>query len=571
MIQHTESNHDRLAWFVPLRLALYVVLFLVVVLWMGYPGFLRLPFMVYSALTLLLTLSLFFEPRVRWRAASNLTVLLQFLAEISIEAAIIYATGNVNSHFSVLFVLTIVSAALVYRLVGTFLVASAVASAYCYIIWLGLYNAGETSGATRVLETIFVVRDSVFYAIFLHVLIFYLVAFMSGYLADRLRAEKQALADTSSELRRARLETDDILRNLNSGLLTIDAQGFVIYFNQAAEKILGYREEEVKGILCDEAFAERMPDLAESLRQALSSLIDQPRREISIISADGRSVPLGLSTSVLVEESGVPRGVIAIFTDLTEAKVLEAKVRAADRLAAVGELSASIAHEIRNPLAAISGSVEVLAHELHLSGPNDKLMRLIVKESHRLSKILSDFLLYARIGRPTYHKVDLNRVIYEVIELVRHHATYRSDIEIALIGDEQVVYVVGDADLFKQLLLNLAINAVDAIGQSPGRLDFRVVVERAGETVTLCIEDNGSGMTPEVRERIFDPFYSTKKQGTGLGLAIVHRICTMQMLDISVDSHPGAGTRFSIQFKRFASTASESRPADAPQPASFGA
>lgn len=551
MNERADKDNNRLAWFVPLRLALYVILFLVVVLWMGYPGYLRLPFVVYSALTLLLTLSLFYEPKVRLQTATSTVVLLQFVAEIAIEAAIIYATGNVNSHFSVLFILTIVSAALVYRLVGTFLVASVVSVLYCYIIWLGLYNAGETAGA-KVLETIFSVRDSVFYAIFLHVAIFYLVAFMSGYLADRLRFEARALADTSSELRRARLETDDILRNLNSGLLTIDSQGYVIYFNQSAEKILGYREEDVKGILCDEAFAERMPELSQSLRQALSSLTDQPRREISITCRDGHTVPLGLSTSVLIEETGAPRGVIAIFSDLTEAKALEAKVRAADRLAAVGELSASIAHEIRNPLAAISGSVEVLAHELKLDGSNDQLMQLIVKESHRLSKILSDFLSYARIGRASYQKVDLNRVIYEVIDLVRHHDSYTQDIDIEVQGDESITYVVGDADLFKQLLLNLAINAVDAFDGSEGRIVFRFEDDESRRLVRLFVQDNGPGMSAEVRERLFEPFYSTKRQGTGLGLAIVHRICSMQKLDLDVYSRLGEGTRFSIDFRRFA-------------------
>ena len=166
----TEQTMSRLSWFVPLRLALYVILFLVVVLWMGYPAYIQVPFVIYSILTLLLTLGLFFENRISLPTASKTVVLLQFLSEISIEAAIIFSTGNVNSHFSVLFILTIVSAALVYRLIGTFLIASAVSVAYCYMIWLGLYRAGDVSSATRILETIFHARDSVFYAIFLHIL-----------------------------------------------------------------------------------------------------------------------------------------------------------------------------------------------------------------------------------------------------------------------------------------------------------------------------------------------------------------------------------------------------------------
>jgi two-component system sensor histidine kinase PilS (NtrC family) len=374
---------------------------------------------------------------------------------------------------------------------------------------------------------------------------------MAGYLADRLRREKQALDDTSRQLRRARLETDDILRHLNSGLLTIDAQGYIIYYNRAAEKILGYPETAVRGQPCESVFAERMPELSETLLQALRKRQDRPRREISIVSPAGHAVPLGLSTSVLLEEQGEPRGVIAIFSDLTEAKAMEAKMRAADRLAAVGELSASIAHEIRNPLASISGSVEVLADELQLEGTNAQLMQLIVKESHRLSKILSDFLEYARLGRRTYDKVDLVHLINEVIDLVRHHASYREDIFIDMTSDESVIYVDGDADLYKQLLLNLALNACDALNGGRGQIIFTVVVHAGSDVVELYVQDTGPGMPPETLERIFEPFFSTKKQGTGLGLAIVHRICALMGLELNVDSREGQGTTFMVEFHRY--------------------
>ena len=217
-------------------------------------------------------------------------------------------------------------------------------------------------------------------------------------------------------LRRARLETDDILRHLNSGLLTVDARGNIIYFNRAAERILGYHEEDVKGMLCDEVFAERMPCLAQCLRDGLIAGLEHPRKELEITNLRGQKLPLGLSTSILREEDREMRGIIAIFSDLTEAKQLEAKVRTADRLAAVGELSASIAHEIRNPLAAISGSVEVLKREQQVSHENNRLMTLIVKESDRLTNILNEFLSYARIDRPAYNKVEICHLISEVLE-----------------------------------------------------------------------------------------------------------------------------------------------------------
>ena len=553
----------RLGWFLPLRLASFVILLGVVVFWMGYPGYLELPFIVYSLLTLGFTLVLFFETRIRLPIVAQLVIGLQFLLEILVDSGVIYASGNIHSQFSALFILTIVSASLYYRVVGTLVIASAVSTAYTYIIWLGLHQEGG-EGTMSALKTIFSATDSVFYAIFLHILIFYLVAFISGYLADRLRKEKEALVDTSRQLRRARLETDDILRHLNSGLLTVDAAGYIVYYNRAAEKILGYREEEIKGLRSNEAFAGRMPQLSDRLQQALERRQDEPRKEISIVAMDGHTVPVGLSTSVLLEEHGHVRGVIAIFSDLTEAKALEAKVRAADRLAAVGELSASIAHEIRNPLAAISGSVEVLNGELELNGQNRQLMELIVKESHRLSRILSDFLDYARIAQPRYDKVDLHRTVNDVIELLRHHRTFTDQTRILFESEESMVYVSGDADLFRQLLLNLVINACDALEGEAGEISFLVQVDQTAGSAVLHVRDTGPGMSPEQQEKVFQPFYSTKKNGTGLGLAIVHRICSMLALGLDVHSLPGYGTTFSVGFRLHRSEQSGTTPSVSP-------
>ncbi len=259
----------------------------------------------------------------------------------------------------------------------------------------------------------------------------------------------------------------------------------------------------------------------------------------------------GLSVSILTEESGGIRGVIAIFSDLTEAKQLEKKVRATDRLAAVGELSASIAHEIRNPLAAISGSVEVLQTELSLTGENARLMELMVKESSRLNVILSDFLSYARINRPTYTKVELCHTVGEVRELLRLNEAVPDNISLELESDDSIVYVIGDENLIKQLLMNLAMNACEALDGKPGRIVFGIVVDSHSQSVSLRIEDNGPGIGAEHLERIFQPFYSTKTKGTGLGLAIVHRIAEALKLKLQVESHPGKGAVFTIQFQSY--------------------
>jgi two-component system, NtrC family, sensor histidine kinase PilS len=551
VIMQQQERQKRLEWFLPLRLATYVILMAIVVFWMRSPKYLELQIILYSVFTLGFTMAMGLEKRFRLESLVQFLIGCQFLFEIAIEGGVIYATGNVNSPFSALFLLTIVSAALAYRMVGTLVMASLVSLAYAFIIWLGFSQTNDADLNMQALQTIFATQDFVFYSIFLHILIFFLVAFISGYLAERLSSQNKELADTSMALRRARLETDDILRHLNSGLLTIDAQGNIIYFNRAAEKILGYREEDVRGMPCQDVFADRMPRLAQCLTDGLRFGVDHPRKEIDILNGNRQSIPLGMSISVLMDEEKMVRGLIAIFTDLTDAKALESKARAADRLAAVGELSASIAHEIRNPLAAISGSVEVLSRDLSVSNEHSRLMELIVKESHRLSKILSDFLLYARIDRPRYDKVELCHVITDCIEILRHHASYHEGIQIDLHADSAMMYIIGDEDLIKQVIMNLAINACEAFDGKPGRLMFQVSEERHSQMVELVLEDNGPGIPKGDRDRIFQPFFSTKKHGTGLGLSIVHRICTTLRFILTVDSVPTGGTRFTLGFRSF--------------------
>jgi two-component system sensor histidine kinase PilS (NtrC family) len=520
-MDNTRTSH-RLGLYLPLRLATYVVLIAIAVAWMKDPRYLHFQVIVYSLVTLAFSIGLALERKFELARVTRLLTALQFVIEISLESGIIYVTGNLHSPFSALFVLTIVSAALAYRLVGTLVIASIVSGAYAFVIWLGLSQAsGELS--VRALETIFSSNDLAFYGILLHILIFYLTAFISGYLADRLNRQGRQLQDASSALKRARLETDDILRHLNSGLLTVDASGHIIYFNRAAERILGYSEENVKGMACVDVFSERMPELAACLMNGVTSRMGYPRRELEIVNTSGRRLPMGLSTSILTEDSGELRGVIAIFSDLTEAKELEAKVRNSDRLAAVGELSASIAHEIRNPLAAISGSVEVLSRELAMEGENGRLMALIMKESQRLNRILTDFLTYARMGRPTYNKVELCHIIADIRELLKRHEAVPDNITLRLDTDESVAYVVGDV--------------VFRLGRVPGN-----------RAVWLSVSDTGPGIDPSVIDKIFQPFFSTKKSGTGLGLAIVHRICNVLRLHIDLESRSGYGTTFTVWF-----------------------
>ena len=534
---------SKLNWFLPVRLVTFIVILAVSLLWIDYRQTPLTPLVLYGLLTLSLTILIGLDRRRRWGWLMTLLMFSQFVAEVVAESSIILWSGVSNTAFVALFILTIVSASMAYRLVGTLVVASLVSVSYAVVIWLGA-DMGQPPLSHDSLRSVFDIGDSAFYPVFLHILIFYLIAFISGYLADHLRKRDRQLADVSVALMRAKLETDDILHHLNSGLLTIDSHDHLIFFNRAAEQILGYREFDVRGMHCMDVFGERMPELAQFLLDGCERQKSHPRQELQICTPDGRSLPLGLSTSCLTDSAGQLRGVIAIFSDLTAAKHLEAKVRTADRLAAIGELSASIAHEIRNPLAAISGSVQLLKQELGVSGADERLMDLIVKESDRLSKITTDFLQYARVNEPLMTKVELCHMVNEVVGLLRHHASCHKRIETRLESTAGIMYAVCDGDLLKQLLLNLAVNAADAIGDNPGRITFALSQCSDSDRVCMEVSDTGSGISPENLKRIYQPFFSTKKCGTGLGLAIVHRLTQSMGIELQVSSEVGHGTIF---------------------------
>jgi two-component system sensor histidine kinase PilS (NtrC family) len=540
-------------WLLPLRLITFSLISGVIVIWMRFPSYLQAPFLGYCFITLAALVMLLVNRRYDFQLVFRFLIALQFAVEIINEAGIVYATGSLYSPFSALFLLTIVSAAMVYRLAGTLMVASLVSLAYAGVTW---FNAYLMVPGSRTIPSVkgglYSADDILFYSTFLHILIFYLVAFISGYLAQKLQSKDKELHSTSTALKKARLETGDILWHLNCGLITINFLGDIVFYNRMAEAILGIKESDVSGKNCRTVFDGQLRPLADNMISVLESKEWLLRSEFDIVGKDGRTVPIGISTSVLHDENFGVRGVIGIFQDLTQSRDFEEKMRQADRMAAIGELSACIAHEIRNPLASISGSVEVLKSDLELKGDNDRLMSLIVRESCRLNNILSDFLLYARVGRSQFHKVELNRTLSDVIELIRRHPAYHDRIKLDIIAESNINYLSGDEDHIRQLLLNLGVNACEGLDNEGGFIQFEICPEENADghnTVCLFVRDNGPGISPEQIDKIFLPFYSSKKNGTGLGLSIVSRLMEAMAGSIEVSSQPGQGTEFRLRFR----------------------
>jgi two-component system sensor histidine kinase PilS (NtrC family) len=352
------------------------------------------------------------------------------------------------------------------------------------------------------------------------------------------------------------------MRNMAGGLITVDHEGKIIHFNPAAERILGFREVDVMGKSCQEVFGQRMSSLGEKIMETLENGVIHARCEV-VVGGRGRdSKPIGLTTALVQDEKGYAGGVVVNFQDLTEVKRMEEMVRRTDRLAAVGELSASIAHEIRNPLASISGAVEVLKETATLSGENDKLLHLIIRESDRLNKIVSEFLQFARLQIPSAKCIHLNRVVDDVLCLLKNHPHYHNDITIMNSIGRDAVMVQFDEDQLKQLLINLMVNGMEAmpdggelrIGLIPGLgARGRAVEDRY---IRLYISDTGVGIDKNIRDRIFEPFVSTKKEGTGLGLSIVQRILEYNHGKIELETDEPRRVTFVVSLPRGMETGS---------------
>jgi len=462
----------------------------------------------------------------------------QLLFEVVLEGGIVHYSGGVTSPFILLFVFSIISGSILFGLKGGLLVATWAGMLYEFIIWLEIKGillspAGSISYP----------NDKIFLALYLYICFFFLAAFLSGFLAERLKERVEELRSTSTQLSRAKLETDDILQHMRSGLITLGRNGEIAYFNHTAEEILGTKREEIVGRDFEQVISPQFPELGELMRQSLYSGKGESRGELLLRGGKGE-IPVGINTSVLRGNQGGVRGVIAVFQDLTEVKKLEEKMRKADRLAAVGQLSANVAHEIRNPLSSIRGSVEVLKGELKLEGEERKLMDLIIKESDRLNGILQDFLSFARPGKGRFKTLDLRDLAKEVAALLRRESVKPQMGTIEAKSGDVPLLVRGDQDQLKQVLLNLGLNGLEALERG-GWVRFEAIGSGNGK-VRLAVRDNGRGISPSVREKIFQPFFSTKKGGTGLGLSIAERIVEEHGGQIEVQSQRGKGTTFFI-------------------------
>jgi two-component system sensor histidine kinase PilS (NtrC family) len=475
----------------------------------------------------------------------------QIVTDIVVLTMIMHFSGGSNSYFTILFILPILVAGVYLQLFGG--IAAAVLATSIYILYTSLEVTGNLpfSGDDWIVSQKDINRLLV--KSYLHTIVFMLAGIVSGYVSKRFLSRGEELAETERELKSVRLSTDSILSNMSSGLVVTNMEGMILAVNPAALEILGFESDEhVEGRNIRE-LKPFLSKLVSELELAIESGIPRKRGEIQIENRNGAILPLGLSISLLRDEKGEAKGGIVLFQDLAEVHRMREKVRQADKMAAIGRLSASIAHEIRAPLASICGSIEMLNGELELSGENRDLMDLIMKESDRLDNIITDFLEFARMKRPALSSIDIEKCLKEVVMLLRHSSIQKKRVSIDIECGCPGTRILADDEQIRQVFLNIMINACEAV-EPHGKLSIAIAdvhtqldEERTEENcIRIDFENDGPPIPADVLPRLFEPFFTTKEGGTGLGLAIAARIIESHRGQIKVESSEGSTTLFSV-------------------------
>ena len=488
---------------------------------------------------------------------------LQMGHDLFLVTLAVLLTGGVGSEFAFLYVLLIAVAGLLLGMGGSIVTAAGSVVTYLGVAWAQIARQYAGPASEIVLPNLSGQAGTILWSLALTGMVFAIVGVASGLAARRLGFQRVRLTELEKQLAHARVDAQDLLNTVESGILSIDADEQIDFVNFTAQIQLGISGNPSAREVRERAEAGGMRELYELMVGTLRSGREIDFMELMLPTSAGGSRPFSLSTTVLYGPGGTKRGAAAILKNLEDVKRLEDLARQADRHKAVAILAAGLAHEIRNPLAAIRSSVELLEGEdgdggERPPGEDRRLMSLIVREADRLSSLIQDFMAFSRTELRNRGRIDLVDVVRDALEVERVSAPEGAQ-EIPFSAPPGPYWVEGDHNLLKQVVLNLVTNAREAVGDRfTGRVEVRVGVDpdlpgldRArSPLVTLEVRDNGPGVDPRVRERIFDPFFTTREKGFGMGLAIVHRIVDLHGGVVWVHSTPGWGSVFRVALPR---------------------
>jgi two-component system sensor histidine kinase PilS (NtrC family) len=465
----------------------------------------------------------------------------QVLGDLLIVTGLVHLMGDSRGGFLLLYPLAVLGGSVLLERRESVLLSVLAVVMYAGLLvgvrldWLpvrGLVNAQRTSAR------------GLGYSVFVTGIACGTVALVGSYFSQSLKKADERLEQVSEAMEELQELNRIIVESIQSGLAMVDETGRVLYLNDAGARILGLTPEAARGQRIKEVLG-ASELAAERLAEYVSAGTLPGRVEVGYQRRDGRRLHVGLAFSPLA--SSLPaklRGYLIAFQDLTEIKRLEREVRLKEKLAAIGEMAAHLAHEIRNPLSSISGSAQVLMSEGSMAPEQELLLAIIRRESQRLVETLNDFLGQARPTTPASEPVDLRVVISNAVSLLRNGTEVGPNHRVELAVDDGSYICMANADQVMQVFWNLARNGLEAM-PAGGKLEVRLA--RSASDVLLTVEDEGKGMEPSLVARAVEPFESASTRGLGLGLAIVYRIVREHGGDIAIESSVDRGTRVEVR------------------------
>jgi two-component system sensor histidine kinase PilS (NtrC family) len=544
-MQSTFDERIWLAWLVKVRILILTFL-LAIQLAVAELTPTRLPLRLFlSTMLLWYTVSLFYVVLMSFWREHRLQASLQVLTDLVLVTLVVHETGGWDSSLNFLYPLVIIVAGILLPRVWAHLLAALAFILYGTVLELNYYGVVRSYCTThpelKALQGI----------IFVNLFAYLAVAYLAGQLVAKLRQARVQLKDASGALEDLQILHENIIQSISSGLITTGLDGRITLANNAAQKLLERTPEQLLGKPVTQLFLDALPNGESQVHAEVRFDTKGSFRKTVRVRVAALSVP----------ERGA-LGYVYALDDLTEIRRLEREVRMQDRLAAVGRLAAAIAHEIRNPLTSIAGSVSMLSGIPEMSEEHRRLLDIVTRESQRLNGIITDFLAYSRGKKYHFDKADLVLLLEDTLTLMRHRMTAENTgIMIESRFSVSEALVIADGDRIKQVFWNIAENAVRAM-RDGGSL--KVTIERLGDDWQISFADTGTGMTPQQTEKIFEPFQSSFEGGTGLGLAVVYQIVQAHEGKVWARSKPGQGTTFVLRLRRLDAerSAASTRPAE---------
>jgi two-component system sensor histidine kinase PilS (NtrC family) len=448
---------------------------------------------------------------------------------------LVWRTGDLSSPYITLYTVLIAISGIFLRSRETVFLAVTCVALFVALsistVFLWIESVGTAQTPSRVIQILA-----------FHIVVCLVVGLLASRLSER-HASRDKLREAQKSLINLRALHERIVESIRSGLITTDLDGNIYTFNLAAEEITGYRSEHLQGENISRLLG-NIENAVESSLETLKHVEHPPRFETDIITPEGFAVHVGYGISPLFDEEGETSGLIITFQDLTDIRSMEESVRRKDRLAAVGRVAAGLAHEIRNPLGAMRGAIQVLQSQVPPESSQSSLMEIIMRESDRLNKIITNFLTYARPRVNNFSEVDIRESITDTFALLKHSPDIKETHLLECDLPENEVNISADPTQLKQIFWNLARNSIQAMPNG-GKLCVNLQ-KSVGNRVQITFSDTGCGMSPEQVEQLFEPFSNSTTGGTGLGLSIVYQIIRDHNGTINVRSLEGEGTTITI-------------------------